>query len=820
MEHDFLTDFNYSVLPVVDDSTALSPTTTTKLDTTTTNSSLHQNGFSKYMVDAFITSENTRSDAANLSCKIRLSDTTPESSTISIPLIEMAGGQIKRTNFSNAISPFKSQLEESRDTLGECRDALDLDVEDDIFEKVKVVQELESESTGTELSTQVTSGKVYRMKCVGTGSKRRKNNKTSGTDNTEQSSAVNDNGDKSCVIDGDLNVPVISPEVNVHNWLMAHPETEEDSHSKLSEQTYGGNLDGDNDPITVSDTTRDEPDELNGKNGHSEYSEESVHVNEVVNNLNVQSRLSSSVIHEEEDITSSTVNKEKLSVDENSLSPSESYTESNCAGLPKRQSKNSANINNKDKKHSKTVPRGGKRHRSTDCDDDAVLPTKVSKTTKHNETGPMAIRKVYNMREKRNGIDCIKTDTTNTSDLVGKMNCSSIDPVICTAKPPVCPSTRKRGSKKGSTNASQRMDTDSCDTHSMVIDTGQCRQGRSIATRTRSRKYSTNSQSCGDSIDNGRLTQQGHSINSQTSNGIDHNESTVQGCQSNSNVLNDDKENSMSSVDDLGLNDKEPCQKSSLIAQDRVSLQHNRIEAEATPGKSNNSGTIRTDWLKNKAKSESKNIKSGSKRGRRAGRPGGSCVKNKNHVKQNELLVGKNLAQTTLAFVTTSNSEDEFEENCVRLKRKLSYTKNNNISKKQSAIKCNNKNNNAKMIEDSKNKQRNVSPVRNKPRNLSPVHNKQIISSQSSSTQKKLRSSKAGKCEPGLGLDEIDEFRKIREEFRSEEEYQHYIERQDHLLAQKLQADYNLEAKYCLNSIRLKGSENQYSLRHKDLSSD
>ena len=54
---------------------------------------------------------------------------------------------------------------------------------------------------------------------------------------------------------------------------------------------------------------------------------------------------------------------------------------------------------------------------------------------------------------------------------------------------------------------------------------------------------------------------------------------------------------------------------------------------------------------------------------------------------------------------------------------------------------------------------------------------------------------------------------KSRSDFNSESEYQAYLEEEDLKLALKLQADFDLEAKFRLSSIRTKGSEDEYKFR-------
>ena len=51
------------------------------------------------------------------------------------------------------------------------------------------------------------------------------------------------------------------------------------------------------------------------------------------------------------------------------------------------------------------------------------------------------------------------------------------------------------------------------------------------------------------------------------------------------------------------------------------------------------------------------------------------------------------------------------------------------------------------------------------------------------------------------------------DQFHSNEDYKAYIEEQDRLLALKLQADFDFEARFQLNAIRRKGSEEEYQLR-------
>ena len=64
------------------------------------------------------------------------------------------------------------------------------------------------------------------------------------------------------------------------------------------------------------------------------------------------------------------------------------------------------------------------------------------------------------------------------------------------------------------------------------------------------------------------------------------------------------------------------------------------------------------------------------------------------------------------------------------------------------------------------------------------------------------------------------EARKQRSDFNTDAEYVAYIEEQDHILAQQLQADYNAEVKYHWNSIRRKGTPDGYGLRNSSLSSN
>ena len=58
-----------------------------------------------------------------------------------------------------------------------------------------------------------------------------------------------------------------------------------------------------------------------------------------------------------------------------------------------------------------------------------------------------------------------------------------------------------------------------------------------------------------------------------------------------------------------------------------------------------------------------------------------------------------------------------------------------------------------------------------------------------------------------------DDTPKLRSDFNSESEYQTYLEEEDLKLALKLQADFDLEAKFRLSSIRTKGSEDEYQFR-------
>ena len=58
-----------------------------------------------------------------------------------------------------------------------------------------------------------------------------------------------------------------------------------------------------------------------------------------------------------------------------------------------------------------------------------------------------------------------------------------------------------------------------------------------------------------------------------------------------------------------------------------------------------------------------------------------------------------------------------------------------------------------------------------------------------------------------------DDTPKSRSDFNSELEYQAYLEEEDLKLALKLQADFDLEAKFRLSSIRTKGSEDEYKFR-------
>ncbi len=74
---------------------------------------------------------------------------------------------------------------------------------------------------------------------------------------------------------------------------------------------------------------------------------------------------------------------------------------------------------------------------------------------------------------------------------------------------------------------------------------------------------------------------------------------------------------------------------------------------------------------------------------------------------------------------------------------------------------------------------------------------------------------KQSPCPKHSKTDKIKMPRRSRSEFATDVQFKAYIEEEDARLARKLQEDFNMEAKFRLNAIRRKGSDDEYRLRTK-----
>lgn len=191
--------------------------------------------------------------------------------------------------------------------------------------------------------------------------------------------------------------------------------------------------------------------------------------------------------------------------------------------------------------------------------------------------------------------------------------------------------------------------------------------------------------------------------------------------------------------------------------------------------------------------------------------------------------------QTKLAFIV-ANSEDEFEDKRERVTKVLTFTRHKSATVSQN-IAANNKSvnkkvNGGKNSKNSKGMKKNVSTRLNSVGSddvfLSPVVEETkkkgktkmgavVVKKNGSPIQKSLFCKAEFSKKTANNSDNAEEKNSAKPlemcDFKSDLEYQAYLEEQDRIFALSLQADFDLEAKFALNAIRKKGSADEYKLR-------